>query len=1104
MKIRLFLIAALLATVALPSLARAAGSAGSADTPIGGACSADAQCAVGSICTDKICTALPKGKRIFPFYWHQPGDVGHRYIIPVLYFSKWDREGSTQVQFPFFAHTRNYADQSTTTILPWLLFWVGTYEGGGAKVGWLPIFFWKHRGPERWFVAPLLLSGGRSDASQDLVEAVVLLAGYYRRHKDDTWRVVAPLFFDHETKTTRTTFAPPLLAYFRRTENKRTDVVFPFLWHIRDKKKGSEHVLFLPFFDWDSEANGRRQLVISLLAAWERNDDAQLRQLVLWTPPVFHRSDALREVDVVPPLFTRWKVRDDDSSGLIAGPFFHYGDTTGSTTSLLPIYWRFTDRKADAETQFIFPVAGYHRHPGAGGGFVGPLYGWGSKNGLGGWGAGLAPILMFGRSGTKHHAVVAPLFLRYSDDKDQSSTTAIGPGFFHRVGNGGGYDAGLFPALFFGRRGANSYGIVPPIFFHRGDEEGTTDVVGPLYVQRGKRGWRAGLAPLAFFADRDGEQHQVVLPPLFIRFANPAKRQEQMIAGPYYHKRDGDRTIDALFPLFYLRRSPGRALLVAPLAGWQKSPRQETIVVGPYGYQSNAQTKSRTHLLFPLGVVHDAPNYHVVVQFPFYWRVREGQETDTVAFPIYWRVRSPDKDVDAVFPLFLQSRTKVATTTIFGPLWNRTRKDGGRNLGLFPAFAYGKMVAKDGRASSWFGMPGIYWDKNETAGNSDLVVGNFFRITRPEGYTGGLIPIAFAWRRGTASKVLTPIFYRQADRADNSALNVLGPLYFGHTGETKRLGLAPILFFKWNKDGTSSSTIFPLVYFRKKQVGSILATALFGYSSYADGFRAYAGPVYVRRDAEVSSTAIWPLVYFSKNHVRHSSVGMALPLYFGGRAKDGRELSMYTPLIWRYHSVERSVIVGLPLFFDVHSFHESRTTGLLPFFIRNDSQVYKSTSWVFPPILAWARTRRGADPGNDFVVFPLVWRFGGRDPTTIVAPLFWDVTRGESRTTVMFPIFARWKRSDGVYHLIFNMYYRKGLGDRAGSWYVDVFPLAQFGRPRKGDVEWKLLEGLFGYSRTGRNRILHLLWIFDIPLEPAPASSLVWWSNTPPSARTEF
>ena len=81
-----------------------------------------------------------------------------------------------------------------------------------------------------------------------------------------------------------------------------------------------------------------------------------------------------------------------------------------------------------------------------------------------------------------------------------------------------------------------------------------------------------------------------------------------------------------------------------------------------------------------------------------------------------------------------------------------------------------------------------------------------------------------------------------------------------------------------------------------------------------------------------------------------------------------------------------------------------------------------------------------------------------------------------------------------------NFYYRRGRGLKEGRWYADIFPLASFGRPRKGDIDWKVLEGLFGYARLGRNRVLHLFWLFDIPLEPAPASSLTWFGSTPASA----
>ena len=62
---------------------------------------------------------------------------------------------------------------------------------------------------------------------------------------------------------------------------------------------------------------------------------------------------------------------------------------------------------------------------------------------------------------------------------------------------------------------------------------------------------------------------------------------------------------------------------------------------------------------------------------------------------------------------------RTIATTIFGPIWNRARADGGRSLGLFPLFAYGA-IERNHQLSKYFGMPGVYWDKNELAGNSDL------------------------------------------------------------------------------------------------------------------------------------------------------------------------------------------------------------------------------------------------------------------------------------------------------------------------------------------------------------------------------------------------
>ncbi|MGZ3437995.1 MAG: hypothetical protein ACXVDD_00680 [Polyangia bacterium] len=1101
-----FLTIALACTVA--SSALAAG--------IGDKCSDDRECVVGSICSNQnVCVALSKKKSIIPFYFHQPGDSGYRHITPLLYFHSWDKHTDTRVQVPLFGWRKNHDTGETTTVVPllfsslttskdaklfriWPFVFMGTYKAGGGQAAILPLFWWSKKQGHSWFVAPLLLSGGQRDDNNDISEGVLGLIGYYRRHGDDSWRVLFPVLFEHETPRSRT-LVGPFMWFHSTPEGHDASVIFPLWWQAHDERTGYDHKLLLPLFDWESEQRGAKQRLISIAFAWERDDSTRLNQFLLYVPPVFHRRDAKRTVDVVPPLFTRWSTTDGGGGGLIAGPLVHVSDPAGSTTSLFPIYWRFHDRAHDATTHLLLPIAGFHHHTGARGGFVGPIYSWSSSNGEGGWGAGLAPIAMFGRTGTRSHALVLPLFARWSDTRTQTSTTAVGPLFWRSTPDGG--DGGLIPLLFAGRHKHASYAIVPGLFWHKSDEEGSTNVVGPAYWARSAHGWAAGLAPLAFFGKSETRAHQVIFP-LVWHFSDRAAHTDELLVGPYYHGVEGAEKTDALFPLFYVRRSPRSGIGVWPIGGWRRVDGVSTTVVGPFVHQSNAAAHSKTSLFFPLLTLHDSPKYSVRVLFPFIWRVRDGDETDTAIFPLYFRGRAPDHGWDGVFPLFIHNYNKTAATTIVGPIWYRARTDGGKTAGLFPLLGWGKKV-KDGKSSSWFGMPGIYADNNQFLGTSHTWMVDFFFFGRPDGYTAGLLPIAFAWRRGTASKVLTPIYYRQADSARDYSLDVFTLFFAGHEGKSWKLGLFPIFLAAHDADGGWRSGLFPLFYASRAKDHATLATLLGGFSITPAGKRFYVGPFYYRNDAETTSAAVFPLAYFGKNHTSNTRTSFILPLYLDVRRSEDRQLAAYTPLIWRYHSVEATTTIGLPLYFDVQRYGESRTTALLPLFVRNRSEIARDTGYTIPPLLTWWRTRDDHSK-TDAVVFPLVWHFGGKSSTTVVAPFVWDFKRGDARTTVAFPLFAHWRRTEYDRTIVLNVFYGKGLGDHAGEWHVDVFPLIQVGRPRKHDIEWSFLEGLFGYSRQGRNRNLRLFWILDFALEPVPASNLSWFGSTTTQARELF
>lgn len=1098
-----------LALTLAPSLARAAN--------IGDKCNDDRQCAVGSICGNQgICTALSKKKSIIPFYFHQPGDSGYRHITPLLYFHTWDKHDDTRVQFPFFAWHRDHDTHETTSIVPllfssyttspaeklfriWPFVFMGVYKDGGGQASILPLWWWSKKEGHGWFVAPLLLSGGQRDEKRDITEAVIGLIGYYRRHGDrDTWRVLFPLFFEHRTPAAHT-FIGPLMWARSSPDGHDASVIFPLWWRVHDEMTGYSHELVLPLIDWQSEQRGHKQRLISLLGVWSRDDSRSLTQLLLFVPPVYRRSDNKRSVLVIPPLFTRWTTKDDGGGGLIAGPLVHVSDAAGSTTSLFPIYWRFHDRLHDATTHLLLPIAAFHHHTGARGGFVGPFYDWSSTNGAGGWGAGLAPLFMFGRSGERRHALVLPVFAHWSDAHAGTQTTAVGPLFVHTSPDGG--DGGLFPLVFAGRHRHSSYAVVPGLFVHKSDEHGFTEVVGPVYAAHGQGSWAAGLAPLAFFGRNGTRSHQVVFPIVW-HFADSAARSDRLIVGPFIHRRDGDETADALFPIFYVRRSPKEGFGIWPIGAWRRLNGVSTTVVGPFVHQSNERTHSSTNLFFPLLTLHDSPRYSVRVFFPFVWRVRDGDETDTALFPLYFRGRAPDHGWDGVFPLFIHAWNKTAATTLVGPLWYRARADGGKTAGLFPLFGWGKKV-RDGKSSSWFGMPGVYADKNEFAGTSHQWALNFYRATRPDGYSAGFIPLAFAWRNGTASKVLTPIYYRQADSARDYSLDVFTLLFWGHEGKSWKAGLFPLFLAGHDAGGGWRAGLFPLFWASRARDHATLATLLGGYSLTPAGKKIYVGPFYYRNDAETTSGALFPIAYFGKNHTLGSTTRFILPLYLDIRRSEDRQLAAYSPLVWRYHSVEATTTLGLPLWFDVNRHGESRTTGLLPLFMRNRSEIDKDTAWAIPPLLSWWRTRDNHSK-TDAVVFPIFWHFGGKNSTTILAPLVWDFKRGESRTTVVFPLFAHWHRPERDGSLVLNVYYHKGLGEQAGTWHLDVFPLLQLGRPRKHDFEWYFLEGLFGYSRQGRNRNLRLFWVLDFALEPVPASNLSWFGSTPTQAREFF
>src|SRR5262249_3935156 len=150
---------------------------------------------------------------------------------------------------------------------------------------------------------------------------------------------------------------------------------------------------------------------------------------------------------------------------------------------------------------------------------------------------------------------------------------------------------------------------------------------------------------------------------------------------------------------------------------------------------------------FPLGGKHDAPGYHVLVQFPFFWRIQDGNETDTAVPPLYFRVRKPGYAADVAFPLVWRFAGKEATTTVVGPAYWRSSHDGKHHdYGMMPLLGWG---TGGGKSYGWATLPLPFWHNSDrNKGTSRTVLGTFFYDRTPNGFTTGLMPLFVGWRRG--------------------------------------------------------------------------------------------------------------------------------------------------------------------------------------------------------------------------------------------------------------------------------------------------------------------------------------------------------------------
>ncbi len=1001
-------------------------------------CTSDAQCEGRSYCDAGHCVEVEKRTWAL-VYFHKESKEGtsYRHVLP-FYWHWWTKDHSVRIVLPFAAEARK----------------------GDHTVG----------------AAPLLLTGWSSNRKTGDYRALVLGHSWFSRSGDESTAVVFPLVWHFSDATTDSTSIFPLV----------------FIGHNRVGQ--TSRLTVFPFFHLQRDDKARQRLYLTPLGGYQVDDEQGTKQFIGVAPPYYHRSDPRRTVDVLFPLVLRWSDREDHTTTVVVGPFVRHSNPEGSTTSLLPLIWFFSDKASGASTLLVLPIFASHASPGLSVRVFGPFYDYQSSKG---WSSGLFPVAMFQDLDGRSHQMVLPLFAHRRDERAGTDTTGVLNTYFHKSRDG--WDGGFLPLLFGGRHGDVKYASVAGVYYYRGDRHGSTHVLGPIYARSTDRGYSVGLMPIAHFGSEDGARTSWLLPPLWLHTDDPKTHSQYTMIGPVFRAAsDGQRT-QGVFPLAWgIDRGPRHLDLVLPLfARYRDEERRSSALwIGPYVRLHDERRGTTTNLFVPLFARHDAPGYHVTVQFPFFWRVVEGDETDTVVFPLYGRVRRPGHATDVLFPLVWRFAWKDSSTLVVGPFFHHAQ--GGRSDGgLVPLFGWG---GNESRRWAW-ALPLLLWHQHDAkAGTSLTIMGPFAWQRLADGWTNVLAPLYGAWRRGPTTRFLGPLIFHSDNRDEGTSFNLVGPFYTSSSPHQTDAGLVPLVFARKHDDGRWGAGVVPLFYAHRKSEGFTLLTPIIGFSTYPTGARGYVGLIYFRHDDDGYTAAFFPLFYQSRDRLANHFTSLLIPLYVHSTSPEG-SLTAVTPLVWRSTSVESATTLALPLYFDHDTFHESRTTGVLPFYIRHHSNAESSTTHVVLPLLLYVRK---APEGHDVVVFPIVWSLVSKGEvasrTTVVAPIFWDFIRGESRTQVLFPFYMHASRPSADYTLVANFYYKRGRGPAEGSYYWNLFPLFDFARPRKGDVEWNILGGVVGYTRIGKNRTLKLFFGLEIPLSSpkvAMAPTGTFFTSTP-------
>jgi len=1062
------------------------------------------------------------GAALFLYWWKrsQNGAFDFGFVPP--YVSSRNAAHAFTWIAPLNFYWRNSDDQN---VLALPLFYKNKHNTGNAVYTWLG--YSRREGREQSGSAFWLYWFGRDEASHERYDVLFPLLWSFRGDESKT-TVFFPLVWSFSTPKTNTTIVGLFL--HRRNDTSYVNILFPFWWSGGDDATGRGFKAFIPLFIWQRDTKARTSTLLTPIGAYSRDDAAGTRSGLLWVLLTYWGRDPTSETNVITPLYISHYSKTEHSMTRYAVLFYQREDPQGSTTVFVPLLGYFHDKATDASA-LVTPLGGYRSGPRDKTFLFLTLY-WRAYK-PDGWNAGLFPLLMLGHNKGTSHAIALLAFWHFKNEAAGTSTTVTPIGYYHR--NPHGYAAGLIPLLFMGRDKGDSYAIQFPLLWHFASERrGTSTTYTPLgYYHTDPDGWSTGIGPLIpiVFARSGKTKSHFALVPLIWHFADRSEDKSTTVVLNYMHRTWGNETTDAFFPLVHYRRGarPGGTdetsftllpfvhyrrdantrVIATPLYASARGPNRSGGFLGPYIWYDDKDLSFRFIPFLHADITHhdtgerarqyglwfqtDGPGHKSRVLFPFVATYTDPDETGTWVLPSFFRMRRNNGDrVDALLPLYWRSQFGDRKTTVVGPYYDRTAP-GVHNFGVVPFFFHARNPERSITA-----VPLLLSFLREEKGGENAWQWNilYFHKHDRESSLSTLFPVYWSFKRGGhETAVGFPVYWHVADAHENRSWTLAFPVFWSSSGSWRTRGL----FFAWHTRDTageySSWALLPLFYKASAPDHFALFTPVAGYrhSGASRMWYTVAPPILSTDSVETSFSMVFPLWFRHTNKAfERTTTVVPLPLPFVSRTSPEESFTMAAALLWRYRDIASATTFVLPLFYDVHDFHLSRTTVLFPLFVRYHRDTDQTTYWVSPFIYSHTSPTYGTTFG-----LPLVF-----------LPLYWDIKRGDEETTLVLPLYARWRRPGYRSTLVIPSYYhQEGLredGTLDGTYrrFVGfVLPVYDSGVKRPGDFMWNLFGGLVGHERIGHHQFLRLFWFFNFETGPAPRAQTAWYSQPPRTSR---